>query len=195
MGRVAIDIGCGERKHPGSLGVDIAPLRSVNVVADFRQGLPFRDSTVDGVYASHILEHFDDITDLMDEIWRVCRPGGRVYITVPHASSTYMTWRDPTHRRGVLLSTLSYFDKSSFEGAVFKYYAKANFRRVYGRLRFAAQGNAGRFAPTRSPLAVFATDLLEAVANKSEYTQHLCERWWGQWFGISEAYAVLEAVK
>ena len=192
---VVVDIGCGERKYPGSLGVDVAPLKTVDVLADIRRGLPFRDSSVDGVHASHILEHFNELVPLMDEIWRVCRPGARVYITVPHASSSYMTWRDPTHRRGVNLSALTYFDKSSFDGTLFKYYTRADFRPVYTRLRFVARGNVGRHAPGRGLLARLFTDALEAIANNGATSQHLCERWWGQWFGIAEAYAVLEAVK
>lgn len=192
---IVLDIGCGERKVPGSLGIDISRLSTVDVLADIRFGLPFRDCSVDGVHASHILEHFDNLVAVMDEIWRVCKPGARVYITVPHASSTFMTWRDPTHRRGISLSTLTYFDRRTVEGQLFKYYSKADFRRVFARLRFVAGGSSGRYAQERRFLGAILTDMFEAIANRSEYAQHLCERWWGQWFGVAEAYAVLEAVK
>jgi SAM-dependent methyltransferase len=195
MSPVVIDLGCGERKVAGALGLDIAPLRSVDLLADVDRGLPFRDSTVDGVHAHHLLEHVENLVAVMDEIWRVCKPGGRVYITMPHSTSSYMTWRDPTHRRGMNLSTLTYFDNTTFDGALFSYYSKANFRRLYGRLRFAAGGRAGRERPGRNLLARTATDMLEAIANRSPYHQHLCERWWGNLLGIAEAYAVLEAVK
>src|SRR5262245_4846726 len=116
MTDIFIDIGCGERKHSGSLGIDIASLGGVDIVADVTHGLPLKDCSVSGVYASHVLEHFDDLVGVMGEIWRVCRPGARIYITVPHASSSFMAWRDPTHKRGLLLSTFSYFDRSTFEG-------------------------------------------------------------------------------
>jgi len=191
----SIDIGCGERKHPGSIGVDIAALSSVDVVADVTRGLPFRDACISRVYASHVLEHFDDLVGVMREIWRVSQPGARVYITVPHASSTYMTWRDPTHRRGITLATLSYFDRSSEEGERWSYYSGVNFRTIYTRLRFVAGGKVGRFAKGRRFVSALITDMLEALANSSPYAQHLCERWWGNWLGVAEAYAVLEAVK
>ncbi len=193
MKRVAIDIGCGEYKHPGSVGVDIAALRGVDVQADVTFSLPFQDSCVDAIYATHVLEHFDNLTQVMDDIWRVCKPGARLYVTVPHATSSFMTWRDPTHRRGLNLSTLSYFDKATL--SVPHYYSKANFRTVYSRLRFVAGGRDGRNSPGRRLVSVIATDMLEAVANGSQYRKHLCERWWGHWFGVAEAYAVLEAVK
>ena len=195
MQRVVVDLGCGERKYPGAIGVDFVRLEPVDVLADANFGLPFRDSSIDGLHVNHVLEHVDNLVRTMDEIWRVLKPGGRVYITVPHSSSSFMTWRDPTHKRGMNLSTLSYFDSSTFDGGLFSYYSRANFRRVYGRLRFAAGGRAGRERPGRKLVARLLTDALEAVANRSEYQQHLCERWWGGFIGIAEAYAVLEAVK
>ena len=195
MDRVVIDIGCGADKYPGALGVDIAALSTVDVQADVTRGLPFRDRSVDAVHASHVLEHFDDLVGVMDEIWRVCKPGARFYITVPHATSAYMTWRDPTHRRGLNLDTFLYFDKATADGARFGYYTKANFRCVYKRLRFAAAGERGGTRPRRNPLARAATDIFDVLANRSAYAQYLCERWWGSWLGIAEAYAVLEAVK
>jgi SAM-dependent methyltransferase len=195
VGGVFIDVGCGERKHPGSFGIDIAALANVDLVADVTRGLPFRDDSVDGVYASHVLEHFDDLVGVMCEIWRVCKPGSRVYITVPHASSSFMTWRDPTHKRGVTLSTFSYFDRRSFEGQLFNYYGGVDFRTIYTRLRFVAGGKAGRYASGRRIVSAVITDMLESIANRSRYAQHLCERWWSNWIGVAEAYAVLEVVK
>jgi len=195
VGRVVIDIGCGERKHPGAIGLDIARLGAVDVLADITCGLPFRDNSVDEVHAQHVLEHFDDLVGVMREVYRVCKPGGRFVVTVPHSSSHFMTWRDPTHRRGLNLSTFEYFDRSTFDGRTFAYYSGVNFRRVYARLRFVAGGNKGRYAVNRRFVSALFTDMLEALANRSPYAQHLCERWWGHWFGIAEAYAVLEAVK
>ena len=195
MSRTVIDLGCGARKYPGAIGIDFVPLQTVDLLADANVGLPFRDSSVDGVHVNHVLEHVTDLVVTMDEIWRICKPGARVYVTVPHSSSSFMTWRDPTHIRGMNLSTLSYFDNTTFDGGLFSYYSRANFRRIYGRLRFAAGGKAGRERPGRKLIARFATDALEAVANRNPYHQHLCERWWGGFIGIAEAYAVLEAVK
>jgi SAM-dependent methyltransferase len=194
MAPIVIDIGCGDRKYPGSLGIDIAPVDGVDLLADIGRGLPLRDSSVDGVHASHVLEHIDDLVGLMNEVWRVCKPGARFYVTVPHATSSYMTWRDPTHRRGVNLSTLTYFDKTTPDGKRFGYYSKANFLCIHSRLRFAPEAY-GDATPERNPVARALSGVLDRLANRSPYSQYLCERWWGAWFGVAEAYAVLEAVK
>ena len=195
MQSVVIDIGCGNNKYPGSLGIDLAPLPSVDILADLSRGLPLQDSTVDNVHASHVLEHFDDLVGVMNEIWRVCKPGARVYVTVPHATSSYMTWRDPTHRRGINLSTFTYFDRSTPEGSTFSYYSKAHLQRLHARLRFVPCGQEGRRQLSRKHAASALTFALEWLANRTPYAQHLCERWWGAWFGVAEAYTVLRAVK
>jgi len=195
MGKVVIDIGSGERKTPGAIGIDIAKLKTVDVLADVTYGLPFKDSSVDAAHAQHVLEHFEDLPAVMKEVWRVCKPGGRFYVTVPHSSSHFMTWRDPTHKRGLNLSTFEYFDRRTFDGALFAYYSGIDFRRVHMRLRFASRGNKEHPPPARRFIATLFTDILEALANSGPYAQYLCERWWGHWFGIAEAYAVLEAVK
>ena len=51
-----------------------------------------------------------------------------------HSSSSFMTWRDPTHKRGLNLSTFTYFDRSTSEGELFSYYGGVDFRTVYGEL-------------------------------------------------------------
>jgi predicted SAM-dependent methyltransferase len=191
---IVVDIGCGDSKYPGAIGIDLFPLAGVDIVADIGRGLPLRDSSVDSVHASHVFEHFDDLVGLMNEIWRVCKPDARLFVTVPHATSSYMTWRDPTHRRGINLSTLTYFDRSHPEGKRFAYYSKANFHIVDSRLRFAAVGPQAQRQGLKRATRGF-TMLLEMLANRTPYAQQLCERWWGNWFGVAEAYAELQAIK
>jgi SAM-dependent methyltransferase len=47
--------------------------------------LPFRDSSVGSASAVAVLEHLDDDAEAADELARVVRTGGRIWITVPHA--------------------------------------------------------------------------------------------------------------
>jgi predicted SAM-dependent methyltransferase len=52
---------------------------------DVRDGLPFGDGGVDGVYASHFLEHlsYRDAGAFLADCRRVLRPGGTIRIIVP----------------------------------------------------------------------------------------------------------------
>ena len=130
-----VDLGCGNRKFAGSIGMDIVAVPGVvDVIADMSRGLPFRDNSLDGLYAYHVLEHVDDFLGLMGEIWRVCRHGGRVRVKIPHASSPYILWKDPTHKRGLSIATFAYFDDTYFDGAAFSYYSPARFRIERARL-------------------------------------------------------------
>lgn len=80
-----LDVGCGRTKQKlGALGVDLFPVPGVGVVADVRAGLPFRDASVDRIYAVHVLEHVVDVVPVMNELHRVLLPGGVLHVMSPH---------------------------------------------------------------------------------------------------------------
>jgi SAM-dependent methyltransferase len=176
---VAIDLGCGTRKYPGAIGVDIARVEGVDILADVTRAFPFRDSSVDAVYGSHLVEHLDDLMGFMGEVHRVCKPGALVYFRFPHGTSPYVIWKDPTHRRGVMLDTFDYFDPTTFDGQNFGYYHPAKFRIVKQRLTF--NMNADTFVPGRARRV--AGRVFDALANRNERTQYYCERFWGPFAG------------
>jgi SAM-dependent methyltransferase len=190
-GPIVVDLGCGGRKRPGAVGLDIARIEGVDVLADVTRTLPFRDSSVDEVYASHLVEHVDDLMAFMGEVWRISKPDALVQFRFPHASTPYVIWKDPTHRRGVLLDTFDYFDPSTFDGRVFGYYHPAKFRIVKQRLTF--NMNADTWVPGRARRLVGL--VCDAVANRSERTQYYCERFWGPLVGIEEAQIWMRAIK
>ena len=53
------------------------------VCADANQPLPFKDQCFSVVTCLDVLEHLDHDLDLLKEMLRVCREGGRILITVP----------------------------------------------------------------------------------------------------------------
>lgn len=188
---IVVDLGCGKRKKPGALGLDIARIPGVDVIADVMKPLPLKDSSVDEVQASHIVEHVDDLLGFMGEIWRVCKPGALVYMRFPHGTSNYVTWKDPTHRRGVFLATFEYFDPNTFDGQAWGYYHPAKFEITRRRINF--NMNADTFRPPTARRWVGR--VLDALANRNARTQYLCERFWGHWFGMDEAHIWMRALK
>lgn len=54
--------------------------------------LPFHDSSLDYVLASHVLEHVANPVAALAEWYRVLRPGGIIYLVVPDRR---MTWDQP----------------------------------------------------------------------------------------------------
>lgn len=190
---VIIDLGCGSRKKPGSVGMDIAPIPGVDVVADMAYGLPFRDNSVDRIYVYHVLEHMDNFLETMGEIYRVCKDGARAYVKVPHAASPFMTWKDPTHRRGLSIATFAYFDDTYFDGSAFSYYSPARFRIEKAKLNFTLMDR--QVAPQLSLMRKIVNPMFDAVANKGRGWQYACERFWGPIVGIEEAVLTLRAIK
>ena len=107
--RVEIELGCGEGKKPGRIGVDVRDLPAVDVVADLNLGLPFLpDRSVDAIHAHHVFEHIDAFEALLADCLRVLRDDGRLHVEVPHFTNP-LAFSDYTHRRFFGLYTFQYF--------------------------------------------------------------------------------------
>ncbi|QBR92698.1 methyltransferase domain-containing protein [Nocardioides euryhalodurans] len=104
-----LDVGCGvgsitaeitDRVHPGRVvGVDVvweAVRATREASADVRVALasgyrlPFADGSFDVVHAHQVLQHLSDPVAALQELRRVCRPGG--VVAVRDADYAAMTW-------------------------------------------------------------------------------------------------------
>jgi len=52
----------------------------------FAEKLPFKDNEFDTVVGTEIIEHVKNDKEVIKEIFRVCKPGGRVILTTPKES-------------------------------------------------------------------------------------------------------------
>jgi SAM-dependent methyltransferase len=106
---VIIELGCGERKRPGCIGIDRVDLPQVDIVADLEAGLPFLpDRSVDEIHCRSFLEHIENFEHLFTEMVRVLKDDGRACVFVPHFSNPYY-YSDYTHKRPFGLYTFYYF--------------------------------------------------------------------------------------
>lgn len=113
-GGIRLDIGCGENKNPGFVGIDMLSLRGVDIIWDLETfPWPLPDESVLTATASHVLEHINPhkgvFIHFMDEVWRVLKPGSQFAFVVPHASS-HGYQQDPTHCNMINETTMHYFD-------------------------------------------------------------------------------------
>jgi SAM-dependent methyltransferase len=78
-----LDLGAGGRViREGVISIDFRPAHGTRVLADVEH-LPFGDGTVDLVVGTGLLEHVRDERQLLREVYRVLRPGGRAHFEVP----------------------------------------------------------------------------------------------------------------
>lgn len=144
---VKLDIGCGQNKQQGFVGIDYEAFPGVDIVHDVEVfPWPLPDECADIAVTSHLLEHInphhgdsrvanltqllldkgiitpDEVASyigelnpgprfmrLMDEVWRVLKPGAQFLNVFPYAGSPGY-WQDPTHVNGINNMTFWYFD-------------------------------------------------------------------------------------
>jgi SAM-dependent methyltransferase len=112
---VIVELGCGTKEKKGRICVDKIDLPNVDIVTDLENGLGFLpDNSVDEIYCKSMLEHIDNFENLMREIVRVLKTGGRAHIFVPHFSNPYYH-SDYTHKRFFGLYSFYYFVEPGFQ--------------------------------------------------------------------------------
>jgi len=118
-----LDLGCGNNKVNGSIGLNDIKLPGVDVVHNLNTfPYPFKDNEFDKIYANMVLEHLDDLMKTMNEIHRILKLGGYLHIKVPYYTSMD-AFTDPTHK--------NFFSEKSF--LYFTDHSRWNF---YTKIRF-----------------------------------------------------------
>lgn len=135
------------------LGVDIACVPGVAVVADVERHLPFKAGSVDEIVAIHLLEHVADLRQTMREFHRILKPEGRLRAWVPHCFSA-IAFGDTTHRRFFAYDSLSQFDPAHPSS----YYYNFHYRFVRSTMQVFRRW----YAPT------LLDRILEALLNKNQ---------------------------
>ena len=127
-----LHLGCGLKRLPNALNVDVVASVRPDVVHDLNQRpWPFPTGAFTEVLAYDVIEHLDDIVGTMEEIHRVCAPGAVVKITVPHFSCAN-AFTDPTHKRFFTAQSFHYFTGEN----EFPFYTTVRFRRQVAKIVF-----------------------------------------------------------
>jgi SAM-dependent methyltransferase len=104
-----IDIGCAKvKQYPWAIGIDRARYAAVDLIADLEFGLPIAESSVDHVFAIHVLEHVHELIALMNEVHRVLKPSGVLHVLAPYWQHPNAV-ADPTHVCLFSIATFKYF--------------------------------------------------------------------------------------
>lgn len=111
--RIKLNLGCGRNKRAGFVNVDkFGDADRLHDLEIFPWPCP--DSAADEVVLNHVLEHLGAtpaiFRGIMRELYRVCAPGAKVHVAVPHPRHDNFLG-DPTHVRVITPEVLSLFSR------------------------------------------------------------------------------------
>ncbi len=122
---MTLDLGCGQNKRPGAVGVDVNRDTAADVIGNIDRGaLPFRDDSFDKVWVIHVIEHVENVVATIEELHRLTRAGGVIVIETPHYTD-FSSFCDPTHRWHLNTFSFRYF---TGDDAGFGYYSRCRLR-------------------------------------------------------------------
>lgn len=108
-GEKVLHIGPGSKSLPGATTIDMLDLPGVDVVHDLdKLPWPLKENEFDLIFAHNVFEHLDNQVRVMEEMWRILKPQGRIIITVPHFRSVD-AFTDSTHRHFFTSKSLDYY--------------------------------------------------------------------------------------
>ncbi len=104
-----LNLGCGTDIKQGYVNLDIIGREGVDVVHDLnRFPYPFSNDQFDEIYASHVIEHVDDVLRVLEELYRILKNDGYLRIKVPYFSS-FGAFQDPTHKHFFAEDTIRFY--------------------------------------------------------------------------------------
>ena len=108
--KLILDLGCGNKKREGTVGVDYNTRLDGDVNHDLNTfPYPFQAGSVDKIYIDNCIEHLDSPLHVMEEIHRILKKGGEVKVIVPYFRSP-SAFHDPTHKTFYTTESFSYYD-------------------------------------------------------------------------------------
>ena len=103
-----LNLGCSIFKKKDFINVDINEKVNPDILWDLNKyPYPFKDSSIDYIKAEHLLEHLNDPFRFMQEMYRILKSGGKLFIRVPHFSRGFT---HPEHKRGFDVSFPLYYN-------------------------------------------------------------------------------------
>lgn len=113
-GKRVLDVGCGRNKTPGAIGMDRRFQKdSGDIEHDLTQfPWPIEDNAFDLIICQHVIEHLPDTVKTMEEMNRVVKPGGKIFVETPHYT-WFEAYRHYEHCHQFSFGAFDYFLKGN----------------------------------------------------------------------------------
>lgn len=101
---LSINLGSGQDKHEGFVNIDLGEYDPVDLISDLTE-IPLVNNSVELIVSNSVLEHIYDFNSVIEEAYRIMKPGGYFYLCVPNAGCIrhhkldYHRWTQPGLRK------------------------------------------------------------------------------------------------
>lgn len=116
----------GEFEWTDLVTMDHDPNCGADIIHDLDETpWPLEDNRFDEIHAYEVLEHLGRQGDYhsffrhFHEIWRILKPGGKLFATCPSYKSQW-AWADPSHTRIIAPGTVLFLSRRQYEQQVGK---------------------------------------------------------------------------
>ena len=169
-----LNLGCGKNIMPDCINVDILG----PVIVDLAKfPWPWENNSIDGIYASHIMEHFQDQEKFINECHRILKVGGFLKLNLPHASCVSSVGCMGHYRTYSYSSMHDYLGRKNFYLC-----SHPRFKTIYQRLNWWYEG-----ADTQGQVSVWQVPILRAldyvISRLANLSPRICENLWCYWVG------------
>jgi len=127
-----LNIGCGNESY-GTDRIDFVKTNTTTKVCNFEKGkLPYPSNYFDEIYCKSVIEHIKNLGNLIDEIHRVLKSGGKIWIRTDYAG--YIAWHiSKKHEHNFILNNA--YGHKSMEDAHYHLFVESHLRFLFKRFK------------------------------------------------------------
>ena len=131
-----LNLGSGTDYRKGWVNLDYSERCKPDILWDLTiLPLPFEDNTFNEIEMIHVLEHFYNPLDIINELWRIAKPNAKITIKLPHWSC-HFAYGDLTHKSYYSSrSFLHYNDDHEYYNSISRFNVKTRLNSVNARGR------------------------------------------------------------
>ena len=172
-----LNLGCGQDIRKDAINCDVTNYPGVDQVVDLSVfPWPWADESMDGIHASHVIEHFTDQQRFILECLRVLKKGGFLRLKLPHSSNVSAVGCLGHYR------TFAYNTMDDYLGREFYMFKKQYFKTIEKKLLWWYETvNVQKDVPNwMVPIIKSLNYILSRLAKLSP---RICENLWCYWVG------------
>ena len=121
---INLHLGCGNKPLANFINIDFYNKKCADEILDLNDKLPYQDDTIDLIYSDNVFEHIFNLLRLIQECYRILKPGAALIIKVPYFKSKH-AFVDPTHLNFFTIESMDYFVKNKHFNDEYKFFRES----------------------------------------------------------------------